>query len=210
LKALANRFLDEYAAKRLKPGTFADVERYLRRHWAPLLELPVRRVTRADVAAHLTKLAKDSGGYAANRARAALSALFTWAIGEGLIEANPVVGTNKPADEVARDRVLTDEELAAVWGTARPGDYASIVRLLVLTGQRREEIGGMLWSEIDTERAVWRIVAERTKNGLAHDVPLSAPALAVLAAVERREVACCRFRGRAVKLIRSSFRTQPG
>lgn len=187
LNAFADRFLDEHAAKRLKPSTFADVERYLRRHWAPLSELPASKITRADVAAQLTKLAKASGGYAANRARAALSALFTWAIGEGLIEANPVVGTNKPADEVARDRVLTDEELAAVWGNVGHGDYAAIVRLLVLTGQRREEVGGLLWSEIDVERASWRIGAARTKNGLAHDVPLSAPALAILTTVELRE-----------------------
>ncbi len=75
--ALVDRFLDEHAAKRLKPGTFTDVERYLRRHWAPLLGLPARKVTRADVAAQLAKLVDKSGGYAANRARAALSALFS-------------------------------------------------------------------------------------------------------------------------------------
>ena len=49
--------------------------------------------------------------------------------------------------------------------------------LLILTGQRREEVGGMLWSEIDLDKRVWRIGAERTKNGLAHEVPLSSPAL---------------------------------
>lgn len=187
LRALVDRFLDERAAKRLKPGTFTDVERYLRRHWAPLLGLPAQKVTRADVAAQLAKLADANGGYAANRARAALSALFSWAIGEGLTDANPVVGTNKPTEEVARDRVLTDEELAATWGAVGQGDYTAIVRLLILTGQRREEVGAMLWSEIDAEDAMWRIGAERTKNGLAHDVPLSAQALTILSNLGRRE-----------------------
>jgi integrase len=187
LRALVDRFLAERAAKRLKAGTFTDVERYLRRHWAPLAELPARKVTRADVAAQLAKLVDESGGYAANRARATLSALFSWAIGEGLIDTNPVVGTNKPAEEIARDRVLTPVELAAVWKAAGEGDYAAIVSLLILTGQRREEVGGMLWSEIDTKAGVWALGADRTKNGLAHDVPLSAAALTVLRNLERRE-----------------------
>ena len=132
----------------------------------------------------LGRIARKAGPYAANRARAALTPLFAWAIGEGLTDANPVVGTNKATEEVARDRVLTDAELAAIWRHAGEGDYGAIVRLLILTGQRREEVGGMLWSEIDTAGAVWRIGAERTKNGRAHDVPLSAPALAVLRAIE--------------------------
>ena len=67
------------------------------------------------------------------------------------------------------------------------GDYGAIVRLLILTGQRREEVGGMLQSEIDTAGALWRIGAERTKNGLPHEVPLSAPALAVLRGLRRRK-----------------------
>ena len=187
LGVLVNRFLAERAGKRLKPSTFADVERYLRRHWAPLLVLPARKVTRGNVASQLATLVEESGGYAANRARAALSGLFSWAIGEGLVDANPVVGTNKPAEEVARDRVLTDEELAAIWLAAGRGDYATIVRSLILTGQRREEVGGMLWSEIDEEGAVWRIEAERTKNGSAHEVPLSSAALMVLSTVKRRD-----------------------
>ena len=83
--------------------------------------------------------------------------------------------------------MLTDEELAAIWWAAGQGDYATIVRLLILTGQRREEIGGMLWSEIDAEGPQWHIGAERTKNGLAHDLPLSGPAMALLSHVDRRE-----------------------
>ncbi len=187
LRNLVERYLDERAANRLKPRSLQEVERHLRVLWSPVAELPVKRVTRADVAAQLGKIAKQNGPFAANRARASLSALFSWAIGEGLCDANPVVGTNRPTEEIRRERVLTDPELGAVWGAAGIGDYAAIVRLLILTGQRREEVGGMPWSEIDTERARWRIGAERTKNGLAHEVPLSAPALGVLRGLELRE-----------------------
>ena len=149
--------------------------------------MPIRNVTRADVAAQLGHIAKDSGPFASNRARAALSAFFSWAIGEGLVGATPVLGTNKATEEISRDRVLSAVELSAAWKEAGNGDYAAIVRLLILTGQRREEVGGMLWSEIDTKAAVWAIGAERTKNGLAHAVPLSALTLTALSNIERRE-----------------------
>jgi integrase len=185
--AIVERYLEERAARRLKPRSYEEVERHLKKHWANLTETPIRSVTRADVAAQLGRIAKDSGPFASNRARAALSAFFSWAIGEGLVDSTPVLGTNKATEEISRDRVLSPVELGAIWKEGAAGDYAGIVRLLILTGQRREEVGGMLWSEIDTAGAVWRIGAERTKNGRAHDVPLSAPALAVLGGFGRRE-----------------------
>ena len=187
LRGVIDGYLTRYAAKRLKPGTFTDVERYLRRHWAPLLELPVRRVMRADVAMRLARIADDSGGYAANRARVALSAVYAWAIAEGLGDGNPVVGTRKAAEEVARDRVLTNEELSAIWRQAGDGDFGAIVRLLILTGQRREEVSAMAWDEVDLEGATWRIGGDRTKNTRSHDVPLTSEAVQMLRRVERRD-----------------------
>jgi len=183
--AMVERYLTERAAKRLKPRSFEEVERHLKKHWSALSGLPIRSVTRSDVAAQLGRIAKDNGPFASNRARAALSAFFSWAIGEGLADATPVLGTNKATEEISRDRVLSGEELAAIWNEAGGGDYGSIVRLLILTGQRREEVGGMLWSEIDLDKRVWRIDAERTKNGLAHDVPLSSRAVEILKNRER-------------------------
>ena len=176
-----------YAERKLKASTYSGIVLHLRKHWQPLHGHELQNLERRHVAAELGRIATTSGLYGANRSRAALSALFGWAIGEGLTDTNPVVGTNKATEEVSRKRVLTDEELEAVWRTAGRGDYAAIVRVLILTGQRREEVGGMLWSEIDLKAATWRIGAERTKNGLAHDVPLSAPALTNLSALNRRE-----------------------
>jgi integrase len=188
LGSVAEDYLQRRASYRLKPKSLADVERYLRRHWAPLATLPIRKVTRADVAAQLARIAKENGPFAANRARAAISALFSWAIGEGLVDATPVLGTNKPTEEVSRDRVLSDDELRLIWRHAGEGDYGAIVRLLMLTGQRREEVGGLLWAELDRDKqdsVLWRIGGERTKNGLAHEVPLSGAAVEILKAYDQ-------------------------
>ncbi len=184
LRAIMPRYL-AFAARRQKAGHHEDTKRYLERHWAPLGETSLNLITRATVSARLGEIGEKNGLFAANRARAALSAFYSWAMGEGLAAANPVVGTHKPTEEAPRDRVLTDVELAEAWRHASRGDFGAIVRLLILTGQRREEVGGMLWPEV--QGATWRIEAARAKNGRAHDVPLSSPALAVLARRPRRE-----------------------
>lgn len=187
LGSVVDSYLSGYASTRLKPRTFAEVERYLRSHWASLSKLPIRRVERADVAARLGSIAVENGRFASNRARAALGSLYAWAIAEGLTDANPVVGTRKAVDEIRRDRVLTDEELRLIWRQAGEGDYGAIVRLLILTGQRREEIAAMTWEEVDLERATWRIGGERTKNARAHEVILAQPAMKILATRRRSD-----------------------
>jgi integrase len=133
------------------------------------------------VAARLDKIASEHGPVSADRARAALSTFFAWAIGEGLCETNPVVGTNKHFDgERSRDRVLTDRELAVIWQALPDSDYGAIVRLLILTGQRREEIGALRWSEVDLEAREIALPPVRNKNGRPHDIPLSDQALSIL------------------------------
>jgi integrase len=185
---LVERYLASHVGRNLKPNSRRDVERYLRAHWRPLHARPAAEVTRADVAARLGELVETSGPVSANRARTALSALFAWTMRQGLAEANPVAGTAKPAEERARERVLSDAELAAVWrATGGPGDYDAIVRLLLLTGQRREEVASMAWSELDLERGLWSVPGVRTKNGRPHEVPLAGKAAAVLRGRARRE-----------------------
>ena len=106
---------------------------------------------------------------------------------EGIAAANPIVATNKHDNSKSRDRTLSDAELAAVWKSLPTDQYGAIVKLLLLTGQRREEIGGLRWSEIDHHKALIAFPGERTKNGRPHDVPLADTALAVLEAQPRRE-----------------------
>jgi integrase len=124
---------------------------------------------------------------AANRLHAVLSNLFGWAKGKRLVAANPCADLNRPAEERPRDRVLADGELRKVWLAAGElgHPHAGIVRLLILTGQRRNEIAGLRWSEIDLEERALHLPAARTKNGRPHDVPLSASALAVVAGLPR-------------------------
>jgi hypothetical protein len=152
---LAATIADYLAAKtgELKPRSYAETKRHLEAHWKPLHGLTLANVTRAHVAAEAGKIAKQSGPVAANRARASLSAFFRWAIGEGLCEANPVAGTNKQEESGPRERSLSDAEAATVWLAAPENDYGRIVRLILLTGCRRTELGDLKWSEIDTEAA---------------------------------------------------------
>ena len=184
--AVAERYI-EARASRIKPNSLKETTRYLRQHWAALASVPVAKLDRATVATELAKIKIKSGGYAANRARGALSAMLTWAVSDGLAPSNPAATTNKPLErEVKRDRVLSDAEVKAVWleAVGYGGDFGAIVRLLILTGQRREEVGGMLWSEIDLDAGAWRIGAARTKNARQHDVPLPPPAVAILRALK--------------------------
>src|SRR5262249_51171205 len=85
-----------------------------------------------------------------------------------------------------RDKVLTDAELAAIWN-ALPADseYGRIIRLLVLLGARRSEVGGIAHSEIDLDSAVWTKPAARTKNKREHKLPLPSPVLDLLRAVQK-------------------------
>jgi integrase len=131
-------------------------------------------------------IAKERGPVAANRARANLSAFFHWAIGEGLCENNPVVGTNKQTEEGPRDRALADAEAAKVWLAAPENDYGRIIRLLLLTGCRRDEIGGLRWSEVDLKARTITLPGVRTKNGRPHVIPLSEPAMAILGGLIHR------------------------
>jgi len=138
LGAVLATYLDLFAAQRLRPETLRETRRYLKVSWKPLHGLGLNHIDRRAVAARIPEIAPENGPIAANRARVALSAFFNWAMREGLSHTNPVIGTNRAADERSRHRVLTDDELAAIWRACRDDDYGRIVRLLILTGQRRE------------------------------------------------------------------------
>lgn len=188
--AVAERFLKRQSTT-VRAATYEATHRYLMVRCKPLHGLPLAKINRATIAARLSALAEDPniGPVSADRCRAALSAMFAWAIREGLADANPVVGTNTFSDNEARERVLTDAELAAIWNGAPEGGYGNIVRLLMLTGCRRDEIASLRWSEIDLEAdggALISLPSERTKNGRPHDVPLSDAAVTILEGIKRR------------------------
>lgn len=188
LGAVADDYLEARKAD-LRPRSLEMSTYYLKHHWKPLHRLPLKTVGRDVIASRLRVIARESGPNAANRARSTLSAMYAWAIGEGLCDANPVLGTNQATEKPPRDRVLSDSELAAIWNAAPDNDYGRIVRLLMLTGQRRHEIGGLRWAEINYDKAQIELPPDRTKNGRRHDVPLSPAAMAIIqSTVERRHL----------------------
>jgi integrase len=178
--ALVELYLARYAARRQRPRTLIETTRGLRVYLVPLHKRPLTEITRRDVAARLMELVDTAGPIAANRTRAALSHCFSWAMQQGLAENNPVVGTARPAPETKRERVLRLDELRTVWRAAGDDDYGRIVKLLILTGQRREEVGGMAEAELDREASLWVLPSTRTKSGLEHEVPLAPLALQII------------------------------
>jgi len=101
--------------------------------------------------------------------------LFRWAAGRGIIEFNPAADLPKPGSETKRDRVLSDAELGAVWrGAGELGwPFGTAIKLFILTGIRREEIGRLQWSEINADTAAINLQGARTKNAQPHVIPLS-------------------------------------
>jgi integrase len=132
----------------------------------------VDTVQRRDITTLLDRASKQSGPIAANRVRAALSALWTWGLRTGRINAdsNPVTLTLRQPEK-SRERTLSDAELKSIWqATDGADDYSRIVRLCLLTGCRREEIGGLQWDEIHQHQLA--IGSDRMKGGIAHEVAL--------------------------------------
>jgi hypothetical protein len=149
--AAIDRYLERKRSS-LKPNSFRETERYLRDHSLPLHSLRLAQIDRRKVAALLGEVETGSGAVTRNRARSALSAFFNWCITEGLVDTNPVTGTAKANEGASRERVLTQDELRKLWRSLDNGPFSEIVRLLLLTGQRRNEIGNLQWSEINLAR----------------------------------------------------------
>ena len=170
----------------LKPRSFNAVERHLRQYSAPLHKLPLAEIDRRTIAVLLGQIETASGPIARNRLRSSLSSFFAWAIQEGLNEVNPVQGTGKSDEENSRDRVLTQDEIKALWRNLGEDKFGDIVRLLLLTGQRRGEISALAWSEVDLAKGTIILPPARTKNNRQHELPLSRQALAIIERQPRR------------------------
>jgi integrase len=171
--------------RRLKQRSYLECERYLLHHFKRFHGLPIGSINRQAITSRVNEIA-ESAPVAADKARTWLSSFYSWAVKEGLTESNPVIGTNRPAEPNPRDRVLSDDELADIWQALGESQFAAIVKLLVLTGLRRNEIGWLVWSEVDIANAVLRLPSERVKNGVPHTVHLSDTALNIIKATPKR------------------------
>ncbi|WP_033924857.1 tyrosine-type recombinase/integrase [Sphingomonas sp. 35-24ZXX] len=179
-----------YKASKADLRSIGEVERIFDRYILPALgDRMADAVTRADVSAAIDKIA-ETAPVMGRAVHAQLSAFYSWAMPRlDRLPSNPCRDAGRPAKPKARDRVLTDDELRALWleAEAQPLPWGAAVKLLVLTGQRRSEVFEAEWPEFDLDAGVWTIPAARAKNGAAHIVPLSGDALAVLSAIPRTD-----------------------
>ena len=178
--AVAAQYMEEHGQNL---STATELQRKLDKEILPVLgHIPVADVRRADVKALF--LAKAAvAPVAANRILALIRAILFYAVDEELVEAN-VASRIKARPETARDRTLNDDDIRRLWhgldNVVIAPDIARVLKLLLLTGQRRAEVVEMQWSELDFEKAIWEIPASRAKTGHAHRVHLTKLAIELI------------------------------
>ncbi len=184
------KLLETYISQKLSQNRSGkEIGRLLRREFgSSWTDRSVHDLKKRDVVDVISSIEQRGAPAAANKALKSIKGFFAWAVGRALIERSPAEGIPLPAKVVSRDRILDDAELAAVIIGARQMHclYRGIVELLALTGQRREEVAGMAWEEIDFDQHLWTIPKKRTKNGKTHLVHLSPQALSLLRSIEKR------------------------
>ena len=180
------QFVELYAKPRTKD--WKGSERVLQK-FSSLFSRPIDQIKRADVVRVLDTIIAGGAPTRANRALAAIKKLMNWCIDRGMIETSPVAHLKPPTKETARERVLSDAELKTCWQMAELEGFpfAQCVQLMMLTGQRRGEVSGMRWSELDLGNGLWRLPSTRVKNSTAHIVPLAPLAIEILKSIPRFE-----------------------
>jgi integrase len=180
---VADRWLDHYEhEKDRRTSSVRQAKLVINNHLKPrLVGKPMPHIGREDLQPIIDAIPATQRGMR-RAVFAYASVLFGWAAKRGDIPANPLAQMAKPEAPKSRDRVLADDELAAVWkstsGLNKP--FGSFFRLLIATGQRRSEVAGMGWAELNRDAKEWTVPADRAKNGVAHLVPLNDLAVAEL------------------------------
>ncbi|MBD8735704.1 tyrosine-type recombinase/integrase [Sphingomonas sp. CFBP 13706] len=180
---VAALWLDHYEnTKDRRPSSVRLAKLVVDNHLSPKLKgKPMPHIGRADLQRVLDAIPTRQRGMR-RAVYAYASVLFGWASKRGDIPGNPLVDMLKPEPPKARDRVLSDDEVRHLWRASQTleAPFGPFFRLLIATGQRRAEVAGISWAELEQSTATWTIPADRAKNGQAHIVPLSAKAVAEL------------------------------
>jgi integrase len=182
------RFVEQHCRRHNRPRTAVEAERMLRNHVLPRWRgRAVSELRRRDVLDLLDGIVSDVTPKAGNNVLAVVRKMLNWCVERDIIGVSPAAGVKRPAVEKARDRVLTDDEVRNVVLAADqiPGPFGALVKLLLLTGQRRTEVAQMQWTELDLESRLWTLPAERAKTNERHEVPLSDAAIAVIKGMPR-------------------------
>lgn len=180
---------DWYDREQRNRKSFRQVENAMKLHVVPYLKgREIQDIRKADLVRIIDRVADSGARTQANRVRAFVTRFFNWACERDLIEFSPAASLPKVQGERSRDRVLTVSELRWVWTAADTlgFPFGPIVQLLILTAQRRDEVAGMTWSELDLDCGTWTIGAGRAKNGQAHIIHLSPAAQAILEQIPQR------------------------
>jgi integrase len=186
----AEDVLEAFIAQHVSRNRSArEISRMLRREigsaWG---SRSIHEISKRDIVDVISAIEQRGAPISANKTLKSIKTFFRWRVGRALLDHSPANGIPQPAKEVARDRVLNDDELGSVIKAARKigRAYGGIVEFLALTGQRREEVAQATWDEFDLEQRLWSLPNHRTKNGKAHIVHLSDEALAVLRQTPKR------------------------
>jgi integrase len=183
------RYLDvylEWKKPQVRPNSFREMERYLRKYAKLWHTCPLTTIGQRDAADLIDTITTKHGAASANRAKAAYSPYFTWLVSKGRVETNPFAYTPKASENGSRERVLSDAELAAIWHAADAGgdQFGTIIKLLMLSGARRAEIGDLSWNEY--AGGMITVPESRSKNRRDHEIILSDAARALLESRPRR------------------------
>lgn len=210
--AVLSEFMDKYRGRqnrRPAPRTLAEIKRVLGSDlFDAWKDRPLSEVTRRDVLDVLDVLVARGSEVMANRTLAYLGMLCAWAMDRDIIATDPTDKVKKPGAEQSRERVLSQDELRAIWKgteTAQGDLFEAIIKTLMLTGQRRDEVAGMRWCEVDLASRTWTLPGTRTKNHREHLIHLSAPVVAIL---EARQVEQGRM-GLVTDYVFTSFGPRP-
>ena len=188
VEKVVERFLDRHARPKTREATYRETKRILEKEIVERWRgKPMLVITRADIHALLDEIVDRGSPVAANRSLGAIRPLFRWAVERDIIKTSPCEGVRPPAPPKERDRFLSDQELRTVWRAAGKLGYpfGPVVQLLVLLGQRRDEVAGMTWAELDLEAGLWTLPPDRVKNAKGHVVPLLGMAREILASLPR-------------------------
>ena len=187
----AAAFLDHKAhSKAWRPGTQANNAALVRRWVVPALgDLQLHAVGKQEIARLFDTLPSEAAALRRSLF-ALLRPMFGWGVERGAIERNPFDAVARPPAGASRDRVLTDAELSAVFDASSKLDppFDNLIRMLIITGQRRDEVGALTWDELDQDSQTWVLPGNRAKNHHAHIVPLSALAMQVLSDVSPKQI----------------------
>jgi len=188
VEKIVPNFIERYAKANTRESSWRETERILNREIIGVWKgRRLSQITRGDVHELLDGIVDRGAPIMANKTLAAVRRMCGWAVERDIIPASPCNGVKAPSAERSRDRVLSDDELRATWQACETigWPFGPLFQLLILTGQRRDEVAEMRWAEVDLDTRSWTLPKERTKNDKQHQVPLSDAVIEILASVPR-------------------------